>query len=167
MPVYQQNPAKSTSYLFTIGDDRDLSFKVRDPSIGSVNLGSTMFPTRYLDLELPNNKLEFGPMSLRVLLSETLGEWFNLVKWMVDITETNGAHLESTVDAELDILNAQNIPVLRIIYKSVYPLNLGDIIYGYDGEEVTQTCELSVKYDYYVIENLLTGEKIEYGQRAD
>jgi hypothetical protein len=72
------NPAKSSSYFFSITNRKDLSLKLQNASVGSVSLGSTMFPTRPLDLIIPSNKLDFGPIEFRVLVSEDLKEYREL-----------------------------------------------------------------------------------------
>lgn len=160
----QFNPAKSTSYFFTITNRRDISLKLQNTSLGSVNLGTAPFPTRYADLNIPDNKLDFGPMSLRFLVSEDFSEWFNIYRWMNAIVRTNDAHMSKTESAELTILNASNIPIIRIIYKGVFPISMGDVLYSVTDEETSLVCDLVIQYDTYDVENLITGEKITYGQ---
>lgn len=160
----QFNTAKSTQYIFTIGEDRDLTFKLQNASIGSVNLGSTMFPNRYLDFEIPNNKLEFGPMSLSILLSENLTEWFNIYKWMIRCAVNQSSHIEEVLNGELTVLNAENQPVMRFKYKGIFPLTLSDVLYSIVDDEITQRLELTIKYESYSVTNILTGETLDYGE---
>lgn len=159
----QFNPAKSTSYIFTIANNRDLTFKLQNASIGAVNLGTAPLGSRYIDLNLPDNKIEYGPMALNVLLSEDLQEWFHLYKWMTNITRTNDAHLSLVHDAELTIMNAHNVPIMRFTYKNLYPISLSDIIYSVTDEETTLICPIVVQYDSFDVENLITNETIRYG----
>lgn len=159
----QFNPAKSTSYYFTVTNNRNISLKLQNTSLGSVNLGVAPFATRYSDLNLPDNKLEFGPMTLRFLVSEDFTEWFDIYRWMNDIIRTNDSHLSKVEDGELTILNASNIPIIRVVYKGVYPISLGDLLYSVSDDETSLVCDLVIQYDTYDVENLLTGEKIKYG----
>lgn len=163
----QFNPAKSTSFVFTVSNRRDLSLKIQSSSVGSVNLGSAPFPSRWVDMNVPGNKLDYGPMTMRVLVSEDLHEWVDLYKWMIEITQTNDAHLSQVEHGELTILNSENIPVLRFIYKGVYPLTLGDLQYSLVEDETTLVCDLTVDFSSFDIHNLVSGERVEYGSGQD
>lgn len=161
--AYQQlNPAKSTSYIFTITNRKDLSFRIQNTSVGSVNLGAAPFPMQALDALVPGNKLDFGPMNMRILISENLVEWFEIYKWMIDITKTNDAYLSQTETAELTVLDSQNREVMRFIYTGVFPLTLGELSYSLVDEEETLVADLTVSFDKFDVANLITGETLVY-----
>lgn len=156
------NPAKSTSYFFTITNRKDISLKLQNASIGSVNLGSTMFPTPALDYIIPSNKLDFGPIEFRFLVSEDLVEYREIYKWMIDITRNNAAHLNNTETGELTIFDSNTRPILRVIYKGIWPMSLGNLEYSVDGEETSLVCNLTMAAENFDIEVVETGEKIVY-----
>lgn len=158
----QQNSAKSTSFLFTVTNRKDLSFKIQNSSVGSVNLGAAPFPMRAIDALVPGNKLDFGPMNLRVLMSEGLTEWFDLYKWMIEITKSNAAHLDNVETAELTVLDSQNREVMRFIYTGVFPLTLGELTYSLVDEEETLVADLAITFDKMDVVNLITGEELIY-----
>lgn len=158
----QLNPAKSTSFIFQITNRKDLSFRIQTASIGSVNLGVTPFATQTRDLLIPSNKLDYGPMSMRFLVSENLTEWFGVYKWMIEITKTNDAHTSSVETGELTILDSQNREIMRVIYSDVFPLTLGELTYSLIDEEETLVADLVLMFDKFDIENLITGERLSY-----
>jgi hypothetical protein len=164
MPLNSQfNTTKSTSFLFTISNKRDLTLKVQSTSIGAVNLGSAQFPIRQTQLTVPDNTLQFDPMTIRFIVSEDLSEWFSVLQWMVDITQTNDAHLTRSEVATLSVLNMNNQEVMRIVYKSIFPITLGDLLFSVVDEEISLSCDLALDYDSYDVINVKTGEKIQYG----
>lgn len=156
----QSNPAKSTSFIFSITNRKDISFRIQNSSVGSVNLGVTPFATPSRDLTIPSNKLDFGPMSLRFLVSENLTEWFEIYKWMIDITKANNAHIDLVETGELTILDSNNREVMRVIYTDVFPLTLGELTYSLVDDEVTLVADLVLIFDGMILENLITGERI-------
>lgn len=158
----QLNVAKSTSFIFTITNRKALSLRIQNATVGSVNLGATPFPTRSADILIPSNKIDFGPMNLQFLVSENLTEWFDIYKWMVDITKNVESHTEFTEVGELTILDSQNREIMRVIYHGIFPLTLGELMYSVVDDEVSLVADLTVQFDKFDLINLLTGEEIIY-----
>ena len=158
----QLNPAKSTSFVFSITHRKDISLRIQNSTVGSVNLGATPFPGRIADLLLPSNKLDFGPMNLRFVVSEDLREWFEIYKWMIAITKASDAHLSETETAELTVLDSNNREVMRVIYSGIYPLTLGELTYSIADEEVSLVADLTVQFDKFDLVNVVTGEELIY-----
>lgn len=158
----QLNPAKSTSFIFSITNRKDLSLRIQNSSVGSVNLGVTPFPGRIADLLVPSNKLDYGPMTLQFLVSEDLREWFEVYKWMMDITKTNDAHLTKTEVAELTILDSNNRPVMRVVYAGAFPLTLGELMYSITDDEVSLVADLTLQFEKFDLVNMVTGEELIY-----
>jgi hypothetical protein len=157
------NPAKSTRFLLTVTNKPDFTYRAQTASIGSINLGAAPFPMGPLDAKVPGNRLDFTPLTIRVIISEELSEWINIYKWMNEITKTNDSHLESTEYSELTVLNSQNVPVVKVIYKGLWPTVLGDLQFSIVDDEVTLFTDVTFEYDSYDIEIVKTGERIKYG----
>lgn len=139
-----------------------MSFRIQTASIGSVNLGVTPFATRTRDLLIPSNKLDYGPMSMRFIVSENLTEWFSVYKWMIEMTKRDDAHTELVETGELTVLDAQNREVIRVIYSDVFPLTLGELTYSLVDDEETLVADLVLVFDKFDVENLITGERLKY-----
>lgn len=156
--------AKNNRFIFNIIGYRNLSMKIQTTSIGGLNAGMAPFPGRSVDLLLPSNKIDFSPMSVRVIVSEDWREWMEMVKWMYEIPGYNDAHLQQVNDAILTLLNANNVPIVEIQYKACYPISMTEMDMTLIDEETTVTFDLTLSYDSYTVTNLITGEKIVYGE---
>lgn len=143
---------------------RELSYRVQATAIGSLNIGSSPFPTSHADLSIPSNKIDFSPLTIRVLLSENFDEWMDTVRWSFDITKINASHLETVQEGTLIVLNAHNVPVMSVTYHSLAPINITDIDFDLTSEESTPTFDLTMLFDSYSVKNLRTGEEIVYSK---
>lgn len=161
-----QNVAKNNRFMFNLTGYRELSYKVQTASIGSLNLGSSLFSTRNVDLLIASNKIDFSPMSIRVLVSENYDEWFDALRWVYDQPYLNNSHLEGVQTGVLTLMNANNVPVLELSYHACVPISVTEIDFDIAGqEEETLTFELTLSYDTFSAKNLITGEVLEYGER--
>lgn len=156
----QYNPARSQSYIFTITGFRDLSFKLQNAAVPDVNLGGSPFPTRTVDVLLPSNKLSYDPVPFNILVSEDLREWVEVYKWMDDLTRLDG---QNYITAELTVLDSVNRPVVRFLYTGAYPLMLGGLQYSMMDQERVLSCNLTLQFDEFQVESLVSGEHITHG----
>lgn len=157
----QYNPARNGTYIFTLTGSRNVTFKLQNAVVPGVILGGTPFQTQKLDILIPSNKLDYSPMALRMLVSEELSEWVDIYRWMTELTKANDISGDT---AELTILNSQNVPILRFRFTGVWPLTLGDLQYTVVGEETVLSCDISLQYDTFILENLKTGERIGHAE---
>lgn len=158
------NVTKSNRFLFTMTGFRELSYRVQSASLGSVNLGSTPFATSMANLLVPSNKVDFSPLSIRVLLSENLDEWMNAVKWSFDMTHINDSHLDTVSEGSVTVLSANNFPVMSVTYHGLAPISVSQIDFDITQDETSPTFDLTMSYDSFSITNLITGERIVYSE---
>jgi len=156
----QYNPARSGSYIFTITGYRDLSFKLQNAAVPDVNLGGAPYPTRTVDIMLPSNKLSYDPIPFNFLVSEDLREWIEVYKWVDDLTRLDGQNNQT---AEMTILDSINRPVARFVYTGVWPLMLGGLQYSIIDNERVLSCNLTLVFDEFQVESLVSGEHITHG----
>jgi len=64
---------------------------------------------------------------------------------------------------ELTVLDRSNAPTLRIRYNNAHVTDIGDIEYDIVGDETTLASSATFVYTHYTINNVITGETIEYG----
>lgn len=158
------NVTKSNRFLFTMTGFRELSYRVQSASLGSVNLGSTPFATSMANLLVPSNKVDFSPLSIRVLLSENLDEWMDAVKWSFDMTHINDSHLDTVSEGSVTVLSANNFPVMSLTYHGLAPISVSQIDFDITQDETSPTFDLTMSYDSFSITNLITGERIVYSE---
>lgn len=158
------NVTKSNRFLFAMTGFRELSYRVQTASLGSVNLGSTPFATSMANLLVPSNKVDFSPLSIRVLLSENLDEWMDAVKWSFDMTHINDSHLDTVSEGSVTVLSANNFPVMSVTYHGLAPISVSQIDFDITQDETSPTFDLTMSYDSFSITNLITGERIVYSE---
>lgn len=158
------NVTKSNRFLFTMTGFRELSYRVQTASLGSVNLGSSPFATSMANLSIPSNKIDFSPLSIRVLLSENLDEWMDAVKWSFDMTYINDSHLDTVSEGSVTILSANNFPIMSVTYHGLAPISVSQIDFDITQDETSPTFDLTMSYDSFSIKNLITGEQIVYSE---
>lgn len=118
----QRNVARSTNYLFVIGEDRDLTYNVQSSNVCDLLLGSTSFATGAKDLFLPSNKLETETLTMQILVSEDHREWIYLYKWMLKLK--NNPSMEYSQPCELIALDANNSPSTKFVYHDCFPITV-------------------------------------------
>ena len=160
----QLNVAKNNTYRFNITNKIQLSLQIQNTPLTSVSLSPAPFPTQRMDLNVPNNKLELSPLNMRFLVSEHLTEWITLYKWMIDLATRDSSHIEHIEIGELTVLDGENQEILRIVYKGLWPMLVGDLQYSTNDDEQTLVCDASFSFDSFSIENVRTGEVIQYGE---
>ena len=156
--------AKNNRFIFQLSGYRELSWNVQASSFAGLNLGSTPFPTRNVDLMIPSNKIDFGPHTVRILVSENFKEWLDVVRWMYEITKTNDAHLSKSYDGVLIVMNANNTPILEVTYLACAPINTTEITQDMSDDELVTTFDLTMTFDAMKIRIIETGEEIVYGE---
>jgi len=159
------NTAKSTSFIAVLGYDRDITYTIQGTNMGSASLSPAEMPARFANIPFPGDKVEFGDLTIRFLLDENLSQWVTLNKWMFALSrgvkDSQGNDLTSYV--ELTVLDRSNAPTLRIRYNNAHVTDIGDIEYDIVGDETTLASSATFVYTHYTINNVITGETIEYG----
>lgn len=146
----QRNVARSTNYLFTIGENRDVTFSAQNSNVTSVMLGQTPFPTGAKDLFIPSNKFEEEPLSIQFILSEDFREWEYIYKWMLKCKNNGNSHLEQTKPCEVTPLTAQNRESVHFVYTDCWPFQMDEITYSVQGESVVLAFNVSFRYNRFM-----------------
>lgn len=164
----QTNVAKSTSYTVSFTEHKSIMYRALDAAIGSMTVGLTPVPIRYSAMYVPDNTIEYGQLPMKFLCSENLSEWIEMYKWMIQCTTMDHIAHEKVFDRmELTVLNSQNIPILRFVYKDVWPTELGQINYSIEDDEQTQFFDVVFVYTSLSVEIIATGEKIIYDRQEN
>jgi len=145
--------ARSTNYLFTIGQDRELSFAVQNSNVTEVNLNTTPFPVGPKDLKLPSNKAEMSSLTIDFVVSEDYNEWVEIFKWIMICKNKNNSFWDHVRFCELTALDSQNQPTVRFKYKDVFPTLLEGITYAVNDENSnTIVSGATFEYNEFYIE---------------
>jgi len=148
----QQSPARSTNFIFIVGDDRSATYSVQNAATPDVTLGETPFSARPKDLFIPSNKLETSPIIVQFLLDEDLSQWISMYKWILTLKNSNSAYLpDLTKTCELTSLDEQNQPMHRFIYGDCFPTNISTVQYTVQGDSLALTFDVTFRYNSFKI----------------
>lgn len=76
------DPLQLTGFSVTINAFKGLTLWVKDANIPSITGGEPRLPTPFVDVPLPGDKLEYGTLSLRVMVDNQFQNYRNLFKWL-------------------------------------------------------------------------------------
>lgn len=127
MSIGHNNEARTTNFLFTIGDSRELTLSVQTSNINDLTMGFAPFPGRPKDMKIPTNKIENSPLVIDFVISDDYNEWIEIYKWMLRCKNTNDAHLTQTETCSLMTLDSQNKSSVEFIYGDTSPIELGGV----------------------------------------
>lgn len=153
--------ARSTNYLLTIGDDKELTMAAQNANIADISLGATLFYSGLKELKLPSNTINLSPFVADIILSEDMAEWLTIFKWMLKCKNTNSSHLEQTKPISLTSLSAHSSPIAEFIYTDAWPMEMSSVQYAInsEGSEVLTT---TVTFEYNILTVVTsTGERID------
>lgn len=145
------NYARSINYLFSLAENRDISFAVQSTNITDITTGETPFPTGPKDLYLPSNKVETTPATIRVLVSEDYSEWLFFYKWLLKIKNSSMADEDLRKGCELVTLNAQNEPTVKFSYLDAFPTSISGLEYSIQEEARVLTFDVTLRYNIFTV----------------
>ena len=111
-------------------------------NIPGMQIGAAPLNYSGLDINAPNDKIEFSQLTMTFTIDEAMKSWQDLYLWFRSIASPKGssernrlADLQSNrvsgskvySDATLTVLSALNNPLFRIRYYNCFPISLSDI----------------------------------------
>jgi len=141
--------------------------------------GDAIMNSRYKSMPFMGDTLDFSPMEISMNVQEDLANYREIHDWMTGIgfpetpeqfatairdgqnekfTANRGATSNKNVltsDATLTILTNKNNPVVRVLFRNIYPTSLSGLQFDTkDTEAVGITASVTFNYDLYEIEVL-------------
>jgi hypothetical protein len=131
------NLLQPTKFLLVFSRIGTVQYFCQSVNIPSIKLGEIVRATPFLDLYSPGTKLDYSLLDIEFIVDEELQTWKNLYNWFTSIADPNGfekrAYKEELQrneyfsDATLTILSSLNNPILRIQFRNLFPVTMGDI----------------------------------------
>jgi hypothetical protein len=131
------NLLQPTKFLLVFSRIGTVQYFCQSVNIPSIKLGEIVRATPFLDMYSPGTKLDYSLLDIEFIVDEELQTWKNLYNWFTSIADPNGfekrAYKEELQrneyfsDATLTILSSLNNPILRIQFRNLFPLTMGDI----------------------------------------
>lgn len=170
--------ARPTQFRFSILKIPNTEYFITEANLPGIAFsGDAVLNTRFTALPMMGDTVNYEPLELSFNVQENLHNWREIHDWMTGIgfpestkqysdaiqdaaSTRSGADKVSalTSDAVLTIMTNKNNPVIRIMFKNVYPTSLSGLNFdtketGADGLSATTT----MNYDYYTLEVLSSG----------
>jgi hypothetical protein len=169
---------KPNGFKFLVHNLPNVSFFCQSANIPDITLGTATVPTPLVDLHEPGDKLVFGELSLRFLIQENMDNYKEIYNWLIglgfpesheqyinytgtqsyrfpNVNATNQRALGNFSDATLFILDSNNNPKIKIIFKDAYPISLGGIEFEISSGNTDYFVGVATfKYRQYVIETV-------------
>lgn len=135
------NPLQANGYLLSITRLPGLTFFCQEANVPDLILPAPDMFTRFSDVPIPGDKLEFGDFVVTFMIDENMENYQAVHDWMIGLgfpdnnqqytNMANSAPLNirselarNYSDGVLQILNNQNNPVKTIQFKDLIPITL-------------------------------------------
>jgi hypothetical protein len=103
-----------------------------------VTVSAGVTPFRHADVFTPGDKLEYGTLTVDVILDENMNVYKEMLDWCNKLVETkyisptNQPDMRfdkdmSIYDITLSILSSHNNMIDKITYKGAFPINIGTV----------------------------------------
>jgi len=170
---------RPNAFRFGVKDIPNVSFTCQSANIPDIQLGYAVQPTPFVDIPTIGDKINFGELAIRFLISEDMSNYLELYRWIVAIgfpkdynqfstfvkdrpsrfpfvTNTNGtSDILAYSDATLTILDSTNTAKVNIIFKSLIPTSLSALDFDIASGSVEYfTAIASFKYTIFEVEPL-------------
>lgn len=151
----------NNKFDFTIQRLSNLVFFVQSVNLPSITLTQSNIPTPFTQVNIPGNQLEYGDLSLTLIMDEDFQAWFELYNWMNalgnpnsydkrgSLTETPGRINSVTSDAALIVKTNANNPNIIIDFKDIFPTSISDLTFATTESQDFLTVSISFGYTSY------------------
>jgi hypothetical protein len=170
---------RPNAFRFSVKDIPNASYTCQSANIPDIQLGFALQPTPFVDVPVIGDKLNFGELAIRFLISEDMSNYLELYRWLVALGFPNDYNQFSTFvkdrpsrfpfvtkqdgtseilaysDATLTILDSTNTAKVNIIFKSLFPTSLSALDFDIASGSVEYfTAIASFKYTIFEVEPL-------------
>ena len=170
---------RPNAFRFGVKDIPNVSFTCQSANIPDIQLGYAVQPTPFVDIPTIGDKINFGELAIRFLISENMSNYLELYRWLIAIgfpkdynqfstfvkdrpsrfpfvTRLDGTlEILAYSDATLTILDSTNTAKVNIIFKNLFPTSLSALDFDIASGSVEYfTAIASFKYTIFEVEPL-------------
>ena len=158
-----QNFLQPNGFKLVINRERfkNLEFFAQTVSHPDISVAPTIAPFRRTNLQLPGDKVEYGPLVVDAILDENMNVYKEMVKWIKSTTDeknktstsVTSQNRDTTVyDITLSILSSHNNQIDTIVYKGAFPINVGSVNFQSTVDNITYiTFPITFSYTTFTI----------------
>lgn len=154
------NLLQSTKFMLNFARVPDMSFFCQSVALPGLNLSEVIQESPLSQIYRHGDKLQYDPLTITFLVDEYMNSWKNIHDWLRGMGKPTKFQEYKTVkttlglysDATLTVLNGQNNPVMRFLYRNCFPTNLSSVQFSAtdDGGQ-TITADATFRFDYFDI----------------
>jgi hypothetical protein len=172
---------RPNGFYFLIQNFPQVTYFCQSATIPSINIGVATFPTPFVDIPKPGEKIDFGELTIKFLIQENLSNYIELYNWLIALgfpesrqqfqkkfggastisPEGDGASsLRRTdaaeySDATLLALDSNYNPVAEFSFKDCFPVSLTGIEFDVSsGDTQYFTAQATFRYQMFTVESL-------------
>lgn len=121
------------------------------PGIDTINVE---VPNRGVMAEIQGDQITFQELNLTLLVDEEMKVWKDVMKHMFDhISLPSGEFELNQADSWVTIRDSAGRIMLNIVFHDSNITNIGSLNYDTTGEDGELVLDISIRYDYFSIEN--------------
>jgi hypothetical protein len=154
----------NNKFEFVLRRIPNFTYLVQSVNLPTLTLGSSSVNTPFVALSIPGTQLSFGTLSLTFMVDEDMQSWYELYDWMWQLGNPESYDKRGRLSDEDDLINSvtsdaslfvktnSNNPNIKVVFKDVYPVELGELPFNSTGSQEFLTSTVTFAYTYYKIE---------------
>lgn len=139
------NPLQTNGFMFGINKLPDLTFFCQEVNIPDMTLNEASMSTPFTNIPVPGDKIAFGELQITFLIDSEMKNFKSINNWLMSLgfpnsrnefadfvrvnqdATTRTTNLATMSDANLLILNNNNVPVTTITFFDAFPVSLSSV----------------------------------------
>ena len=154
----------NNKFEFVLRRIPNFTYLVQSVNLPTLTLGSSSVNTPFVALSIPGTQLSFGTLSLTFMVDEDMQSWYELYDWMWQLGNPESYDKRGRLSDEDDLINSvtsdaslfvktnSNNPNIKVVFKDVYPVELGELPFNSTSSQEFLTSSVTFAYTYYKIE---------------
>lgn len=145
----KQSLLNPVGFRFEIKDLPNFNPNVQEVNLPDMEIINITSPTPFSNIQVPGDKINFSPLSVRFLIDENMQSWQDIYNWiyglgfpdefgqyqnLIDSSDNPGPHKGIVSEGNLYILTNSYNPNLRIIFKEIFPTALTQVQFSLIGD---------------------------------
>tara|TARA_Y100000034_G_C6701889_1_gene309587 strand:- start:98 stop:622 length:525 start_codon:yes stop_codon:yes gene_type:complete len=156
------------SFRLSIQKFPNVNFWCQSVNIPDMTVTEVVMPTPFVDIPILGDKIEFGDLTVTILVDEDLVNFIEITNWMKAVgtpenfsqrteyySKTEGFNdnkvKELYSDATLHILTNNKNPNKEIKFRDLFPTTIGELMFDSTGENEAITTSITFQIRDYVI----------------
>lgn len=159
-----QNFLNPNEFRFTLSRLPHVEFFVQGVTLPDISSTPVEQFTPFKTVYRPADKIEFGDLTLTVLVDENMQSYLETWNWLIALTKPENFDQYANLlsgdgiysDATLTVLSSKKNPNIQITFKDMFPISVGSITLATNQSDVTPpVVDMTFRYSSYAF-TLLT-----------